>query len=128
MCGYTAGVAVELIAGALTRTVTMPVTEMTVNNKCTWVTFSKIAAPTFKFGESATPDGLTGTNWEIHAMEYTTGSAVSFTATNGSLVTGLNTTGFYTGNESLAPGNLTPLFTMPAEQFATLRTWYGEGL
>jgi hypothetical protein len=30
-------------------------------------------------------------------------------------------------NEGLAAGNYTPLFTMPADQFATLRTWYGEG-
>lgn len=127
MCGDGATVAVELTSGTTTRTVTMPVTGMTTNNKCTWVTYSKIAAPTFLFGESATPDGLTGTNWEIHAMEYTASAATTFSATNGSLVPGLNTTGFYTGNESLAAGNMTPLFTMPAEQYATLRTWYGEG-
>ena len=126
MCGYTAGVAVELTSGAPTRTVTMPVTGMGVNNKCTWVTYSAIAAPTFLFGESATPDGLTGTNWEIHAMEYTASSTTSFVAANGSLVPGAGS-GLIKEAEALDAGNMTPLFTMPAEQFATLRTWYGEG-
>jgi len=56
----------------------MPATGMTVNNKCTWVTFSKIAAPTFTFGESAASLGLSGTNWEIHAMEYTSSAATAY--------------------------------------------------
>jgi hypothetical protein len=79
MCGDGSTIAVELTTGAsATRTVGLPATGMTTNNKCTWVTFSKIAAPTFTFGESAANLGLSGTNWEIHAMEYTSSAAVAY--------------------------------------------------
>jgi hypothetical protein len=105
----------------------MPATGITTSNKCTWVTHSVIAAPNFKFGLSAGSKGLSGTNWEIHAMEYTTDAATTFSTATGSLVQGLYTTGFVTGNEALSL-SMTPLFTMPANQYATLRTWYGEGV
>lgn len=59
-------------------------------------------------------------------MEYTASAVTSFVTTNGSLVPGAGN-GIIKDAEALDAGNFTPLFTMPAAQFATLRTWYGEG-
>jgi len=126
MCGNAATMAEELTSGAATKTYVMPVTTMTLTSKCTWVTWSTMSGPTFVFGESAAGLGLVGSNWEIHAMEYTASTANAFVNTNGSLVPAAGS-GVIKSAEGLARGNMTPLFTMPADQFATLRTWYGEG-
>lgn len=58
-------------------------------------------------------------------MEYTTAS--SWSATTGSLKL-QQTEGYYATDESVNSGNYVPLFNMPAAQFSTLRTWYGNGL
>jgi|TARA_B110001450_G_scaffold138902_1_gene130184 hypothetical protein len=90
---------------------------------------STVSGPSFTFKESGETLGITGDNWEIHAMEYTASTSTTFVPKNGSLVKGAgNADGVITADEALAAGNMVPLFTMPAEQFATLRTWYGEGL
>jgi len=64
-------------------------------------------------------------------MEYTVGPSATYTqfnAASGSLVAAKATDGYNTANEAVAgPTVMVPLFTMPGEQFATLRTWYGEG-
>ena len=62
-CGIAANVAVELTASVTTRSVELPTTGITTLNKCTWVTYSKIAAPAFSFAENANGDGISGTNW-----------------------------------------------------------------
>jgi len=62
-CGNESTVAIELTSGTATRTVEMPTTGIDQLNKCTWVTYSKIAAPAFSFAENANGDGITGTNW-----------------------------------------------------------------
>jgi len=119
--------AFNLTAIAPTKAYTMPVTAaggMTMTNKCTWVVWSTMSGPTFTFGNGPAL-GLVGSNWEIHAMEYTA-QGVSFDQSKGSLVASAQG-GVMLVNEGLAAGNYTPHFTMPANQFATLRTWYGEG-
>lgn len=58
-------------------------------------------------------------------MEYTTAS--SWDATQGSLKL-QQTAGIYALDESVNSLNYVPLFNMPAAQFSTLRTWYGNGL
>ena len=130
MCGGTTTVASEVNVGTPKVTITMPTSGMTVNHKCTWVAWSTVSGPSFKFLETtaATPLGVFGTNWEIHAMEYTASTLSSFNDSNGSLVPGAGTGGLIKEDEALAPTSYVPLFTMPANQFATLRTWYGEGL
>ena len=62
-CGDGATVAIELTAVVTTRAVEMPTAGITTLNKCTWVTYSKIAAPAFSFAENTALDGITGTNW-----------------------------------------------------------------
>jgi hypothetical protein len=60
-------------------------------------------------------------------MEYT--AAASWSVSQQSLVatpTG-NTNGFVLEATGLANDSMIPLFTMPADQFASLRTWYGVG-
>lgn len=116
--------AYQLVAGT-PKVYSMPAAgDMSMLNKCTWVAWSTDAGPTFTFTNGPAL-GLVGSNWEIHAMEYTA-QGTSFDGSKGSLVPSAEG-GLILANEGLAAGNYTPLFTMPADQFATLRTWYGEG-
>jgi len=62
-------------------------------------------------------------------MEYTASTLAIITPElipSGSLTTALGN-GLQLKTDSVAFTNMTPLFTMPAGDFATLRTWYGEG-
>jgi hypothetical protein len=62
-------------------------------------------------------------------MEYTTtGDATDFSTATGSLSSKFSAgsnDGFILGTEGVVRGNFVPRFDMPANQFATLRTWYG---
>jgi len=63
-------------------------------------------------------------------MEYTADTQTNInneTVKSGSLSIAEDTTGLIKATDALANGNMTPLFTMPGDSFATLRTWYGEG-
>lgn len=113
MCNSGSTMATDLATASTTATFTMPVSTMTLTSKCTWVAYSTIAGPTFVFGESAASLGLVGSNWEIHAMEYTASTTTSFLESNGSLVPGAGA-GLIKEAEALDAGNYTPLFTMPA--------------
>jgi hypothetical protein len=73
MCNNGTDMAFNLTAAAATKTYTMPITAsggMTMTNKCTWVVWSTMSGPTFTFGNGPVL-GIVGSNWEIHAMEYT---------------------------------------------------------
>jgi len=59
-------------------------------------------------------------------MEYT-GTAAAYVASAGNLSFGSTTAGALAVTDALNVVNMVPLFNMPAEQFATLRTWYGAG-
>jgi len=90
-----------------------------------------VAAPTFKFGGDEVTDlGLMTSNWMIHAMEYTaTSNGSEFDSKLGSLATAATSStlvGYESLTSGLTYGTYIPKFTMPADQFATLRTWYGE--
>ena len=60
-------------------------------------------------------------------MEYTT--ATSWSLSSQSLVETptTNSNGFIATDKGLSQFSMLPLFTMPAIQFASLRTWYGQG-
>lgn len=102
---------------------------LTFNDKCTWVAWSYVAAPTFTLADGAGALGvnMVSTNWEIHAMEYTTGAASADLASLGYLSQNGAVDGYVTSSVALQQSTFVPLFNMPAAQFATLRTWYGSG-
>jgi len=49
--------------------------KLTYKGKCTWVAYAYALAPTFAVTQT-TALGLTS-NWELHTMEYVTGSATT---------------------------------------------------
>jgi len=59
-------------------------------------------------------------------MEYT-GKAATYSAVNGALTMSATTDGTQLATAAINNSNYVPLFNMPANQFATLRTWYGKG-
>jgi len=62
-------------------------------------------------------------------MEFTsTATTVSYTAAQGSLQDSEATAqdGYIFASSAVTKGTYIPRFNMPADQFATLRTWYGE--
>jgi len=59
-----------LIAGGATTA-----SKLTYQGKCTWVAYAYALAPTFAVTQT-TLLGLTS-NWELHTMEYVTGSSTT---------------------------------------------------
>lgn len=64
-------------------------------------------------------------------MEYTaTVAGTAYAAAVGSLATAsidaTNGLGYVATSAAVTAGTFIPMFHMPADQFATLRTWYGE--
>lgn len=116
---------------------------MSMLEKCTWVAWSYDYAPTWTITSGVAADvaasitatttanslGLTTDNWVIHAMEYTSTGNASWLEQYGSLLENRNTLGEIkdTNTPALSLGTYLPTVTMPAAQFATLRTWYGNG-
>ena len=73
MCGYdntTPVVATLLSSSKKSWAIALPATGMTVLNKCSWVAYSVESPPVFVMSE-ANSLGLAGSNWTLHAMEYT---------------------------------------------------------
>jgi hypothetical protein len=131
-CGVTSSAAItSIFKGTLTSTAVIievaTTSTLTYNEKCTWAAGSYEWAPTFVFSAGATSGapGITTANWQIHTMEYTT--AASFSAATGSLGENGSSTGYVAAGVGASRGTYLPHFAAPADQFATLRTWYGDG-
>ena len=73
--------AFELTAVNATKSYTMPEssTLFTVDDKCTWVAYSAVRAPTFTMADG-TSRGLTAAAYIIHNMEYTANSSWTLAA------------------------------------------------
>jgi len=102
----------------------------TLGEKCTWAAGSYAWAPTFKLTKgpdvaSVAQPGIVTANWQIHTMEYTT--ATAWAADVGALVEIGTSDGYVTATSGASLDTFLPHFAMPAAQFATLRTWYGDG-
>jgi len=97
---------------------------LTYVGKCTWVAYAYGKAPTFAVTQAASPGTGLSSNWELHTMEYVTGSS---TITNGRLLESSSTTGVNVNAADSVGANFVPLFQMPVAAFSQLRTWYGAG-
>lgn len=122
-CGGGAGVAQEVTTTAAPVTVAAAA-GLGLGEKCTWVGWAWTYAPTFTMAGAGGKE-INTANWQLHTMEYT--AASSWSASAGSLQVNASTSGYIEAADALAPVSFLPTLTMPAAQFATLRTWYGRG-
>lgn len=122
LCGGGADHVQQVTSSAVN--IAVAATALGLGEKCTWVGWSYAYAPTFAMTD-ASSKGITTGNWQIHTMEYV--GAAAYSGATGALQENASTTGYQPADTALSVETFLPTLTMPAVQFATLRTWYGAG-